>query len=94
MERNKSFIVRQSLFFNLLVAVIFLSIFIGVIFTISGQERFGTPDYIKFIAFLLVPGVGAIYAGSSHKEVFRIDEEGIFYYKKLIGLSRISTKFF
>jgi hypothetical protein len=66
------------------MAVIFLSIFIGVIFTISGQERFATPDYIKFIALFFVPGIGAIYAGSRRTEVFTINEKGIFYYKKLI----------
>ena len=84
MNPNKSLIVRQSLFFNLLLAVIFLSIFIGVIFTIRSQDRFTTPDYIKFIALFFIPGIGAIYAGSRHTEVFSINEGGIFYNKKLI----------
>jgi hypothetical protein len=84
MERNKTIVVRESRFFNLLVAVIFLSIFVGVMFTIKGREIFGPPDYIKFTALFFVPAVGAIYAGSRHTEVFRFDKEGIFYYKKLI----------
>jgi hypothetical protein len=84
MTRNNSFIAKQSIFFNLFVAGIFLSIFIGIIFTISGQEKFSTPSYIQFIAFYFVPGIGAIYAAIRHAEVFRIDENGIFYNKKLV----------
>lgn len=84
MEPNKSLVVRQSLLLNLLVAVIFLSIFVGVIFTIRGQSSFSTPDYIKYAACFLVPGLGAIYAGKRHTEVFRITDTGIFYYKKLV----------
>ncbi|MCW3091954.1 MAG: hypothetical protein JWP81_3023 [Ferruginibacter sp.] len=87
MKSNNSLIVRQSLFFNLLFAAIFLSIFVGVIITIRGQKIFDIPDYITFIALYLVPSIGAIYAGTRRTEVFRIDEGGIFYYKKLITSS-------
>jgi hypothetical protein len=84
MKRKQAFIVSQSKFFNFLYAVIFLAIFVGVIFTINGQANFSVPDYIKFSAMLLVPGVGMFVAGSRRDEVLRMDETGIFYRRKLI----------
>ncbi|MEJ7627102.1 MAG: hypothetical protein WKF35_09575 [Ferruginibacter sp.] len=83
MPENK-FIVRESVFFNLLLGLICLSIFIGVIFTIKGQQRFTTLDYIKFVALLFIPSIIVFRKATRRSLVFQIDKNGIYYIGVLI----------
>ena len=84
MEEDNKFIARQSEFFNYFMGAIFLAIFIGVIFTIRGQERFTPLDYIIFVAGLLVPSIGLFINGTKRPIVFQIDQNGIYFNAALI----------
>ncbi|MEO7767728.1 MAG: hypothetical protein ABIS01_09890 [Ferruginibacter sp.] len=61
-----------------------MAIFIGVIFTIKGQERFTTADYIVFKAAFLVPSIGLFINGIKKPKALQIDENGIYFNASLI----------
>lgn len=83
MEEEK-FIVRQSVFFNFLVGLILLVIFICVMFTIRGSSSFSDADVIIYLALFLIPAIAFFKNGINKKVLFQIDASGIYYCNNLI----------
>ena len=81
---SKEFIVRESVFYNYFLGFIFLAIFIGILFTIKGQENFTGADYIKFGAMILLPAIGLFIHGSRRNLVLKMNTTGIYFGKDFI----------
>jgi hypothetical protein len=84
MLEQTDFIVKQSKLINGLLSVFFLLLVIGLMFTFSADHEHSIGLYVKPLAVVIAFIIISVVNSRRRREIYRINNTGIFYNSKLI----------